>query len=200
MPGFRRAIPASQLARDYGVSINEFATEVSALLAGGHEAAQSVEHGEPRRREICAAVSAAMIAALDASALSDEERARLGPLLNEVLMPFWTRHCGGSSESATSITTRSTHYLQRREPGSRVKTAVNIVTALLEALEVPEERRNDLARTLTASFAHRMVGDVYRINDLKTRFGIELSLLAALGALLNLSITYDSMLRVIRLV
>ena len=33
MPGKRRGIPASQLARDYGVSLNEFVSEVIALLA-----------------------------------------------------------------------------------------------------------------------------------------------------------------------
>jgi hypothetical protein len=199
MPGNRRGIPASQLARDYGVSLNDFADEVITLLARA-EAADAHGLSVPRRREICAAVSAAMAAALDASTLSAEEREKLSPLLGEVLKPFWFKHCEADPEAAAIIAARTPHYLIGRVAGSQVKTAVNIVAALLEALEVPEERRPELARTLSPSFAHRIVGDLYRINDLRARHGIELSVLATMFALLQLSMSYDVILRILRVV
>jgi len=198
MAGSERRISASKLARDYGVSISDFTNEVIALLARAHGDSESLRTG-PGRREVCAAVSAAVVAALDASTLSDEERAKLRPLIDEVLMPFWTTHCSTDCEAAAYITGRSAHYLSGRVAGSQVKTAVNIVNALLDALAVPAERKNELTVALAPSFAHRLVSDVYRINDVRTKYGIELSLIATLGALLQITVAYETVLRIVRL-
>jgi hypothetical protein len=194
----KRGIPASQLARDYGVSLNEFADDVIATLArldGEGAAARSAAH----RREICAAVSAAMAAALDASTLSADEREKLQPLLHQVLIPFWTRHCAADCDAASFIATRTEHYLAGRVQGSQVKTAVNIVATLLEALEVPADKRSQFAKSLSPAFAHRMVGDVYHLNDMRSRLGIELSLVAALATMLHLSMSYDPILKALRI-
>lgn len=198
MPGIRRGIPASQLARDFGVSLTEFTDEVIEVLARFDTEAGGGGHA--RRGEICAAVSAAMIAALDASALSAQERDRLQPLIHEVLTPFWSKHCAADGDVAKFISARSTHYLTGRSAGSQVKTAVNIVGALLEALQVPAQDRPALSRRLAPAFAHRMVGDVFRINDLRLRHGIELSLLATLCTLLGMSLNYEEVLRILRIV
>ncbi|MBC8025117.1 MAG: hypothetical protein H7Y89_03925 [Steroidobacteraceae bacterium] len=197
MPG-KRGIPASQLARDYGVSLNEFADDVIATLArldGEGAAARSGGH----RREICAAVTAAMSAALDASALSAAEREKLQPLLHQVLIPFWTRNCAGDADAAPFIAKRSEHYLAGRIEGSQVKTGVTIVASLLEALEVPAEKRATFAKALSPAFAHRMVGDVYHLNDVRSRLGIELSLVAALATMVHLSVSYDPILKALRI-
>jgi hypothetical protein len=179
MAGSVRRISASKLARDYGVSISDFTNDVIALLARAQGDSASLRTG-PGRREVCAAVSAAMVAALDASTLSEEERAKLRPLVDEVLMPFWTSHCSMDSDAAAYITGRSVHYLSGRVAGSQVKTAINIVTALLDALAIPAERREELTIALAPSFAHRMVADIYRINDVRMKFGIELFRIAGL--------------------
>jgi hypothetical protein len=197
MPG-KRGITASQLARDYGVSLNEFSDEVIATLArldGEGAPARSGAH----RREICAAVSAAMAAALDASTLSVDERQKIQPLLHQVLIPFWTKHCAADAEAAPFIANRSEHYLAGRVEGSQVKTAVNIVARLLEALEVPESKRSTFAKSLSPAFAHRMVGDVYHLNDVRSRLGIELSLIAALATMVHLSVSYDPILKALRI-
>jgi hypothetical protein len=198
MAGTERRIPASQLARDYGVSLNDFTNEVTALLARAHGDNENLRAGSGRR-EICAAVSAAMMVALDSSTLSDEERSKLRPLIDEVLMPFWTRHCAADAGAAAYITDRSGHYLSGRVAGSQVRTAVNIVSALLDALEVPEERRDELTLSLAPSFAHRLVGDIYRMNEVRAKYGIELSLIATLGALLQITISYETVLRILRI-
>jgi hypothetical protein len=194
----KRGITASQLARDYGVSLNEFTEEVVATLAR-LDGAGAPSRGGAHRREICAAVSAAMAAALDASALSVEERQKLQPLLHEVLIPFWTRHCTDDVESATYIANRAQHYLANRVEGSQVKTAVNIVATLLDALEVPEEKRSSFARSLSPAFAHRMVGDVYHLNDARSRLGIEFSLVTVLAAMLHLGLSCDPILKALRI-
>lgn len=200
MPGIRRGIPASQLARDYGLSLNEFADSVIASI--GKEWSGQDDAGRAfRRREICAAVSATMIAALDASTLAPEEREKLQPLIHEVLLPFWNRHCAQEDpEFARYINSRAEHYLQGRVPDSRVKSAIAIVGALLDAIEAPELLRPALKERLVPAFAHRMVGDVYRINDVRRKYGIELSMLATLCALLQLSMNYDPVLRALRIV
>ncbi len=199
MPGNRRGIPASKLAREFGVSLSEFTDEIVGILSR-YDAQASASGASARRREICAAVSAAMIAALEASTLSDLERERLQPLIHDVLLPFWSKHCAPDTDTAKYITARSTHYLIGRNAGSQVKTAVNIVGALLEALEVPLSEREMLTKRLSPAFAHRMVGDVFRINDLRSRHGIELSVVATLCSMLGMSMLYDPILKILRIV
>jgi hypothetical protein len=45
-----------------------------------------------------------------------------------------------------------------------------------------------------------MVGDVYRINEVRRKHGIELSVLATVCALLQMSMSYDPILRALRIV
>lgn len=196
MPG-KSGISASELARNYGVSLNEFADEVIALLAR-LEKDPPAERVAARRREVCAAVSAAMSFALDASTLTPEERARLDPLLREVLVPFWNKHCAADQDAAGYIIERSGFYLSNRVAGSQVKTAVSIVTLLVDALDLPSERKADLIEKLSPSFAHRMVSDIYRLNDVRARFGVQLSLLAALSSLLQMTLSYEAIMRILR--
>ena len=198
MPGKRRGIPASQLARDYGVSLNEFVSDVSALLGRVEDQADS-GRAPAHRREICSAVAAAMTAALDASTLTAEERAHLGPLLKEVLLPYWNKHCAGDTGAPEYIDGRAIHYLTARDSNSQVKTAIGIVTALVDALEVAQDQKDALVRKLAPPFAHRMIGDLYRINEVRTRSGIELSLLVTICALLQVSMSHETILRALRL-
>jgi hypothetical protein len=58
-------------------------------------------------------------------------------------------------------------------PDSQVKTAVNLVSALLDALETPAASRRSLEERLVPAFAHRMVGDTFRMDDLRRKQGIE---------------------------
>jgi hypothetical protein len=198
MPVNRRRIPASQLAHDYGVSLNEFSESLIGLI-GQEWATEEVAH-LPRRREICAAVSAAMMAALQASSLSAEERDKLQPLLGEVLLPFWTRHCAGENpELADWIAARARYYLSTCVDDSRVKSAANVAGALLDALQSPEPRRPALLARLVPAFAHRMVGDVYRLDEVRRTQGIEMPLLAALCGMLQFSLSCDPILRALRL-
>jgi hypothetical protein len=199
MPSKRWGTPASQLARDYGVSLNEFATAIIDIVVGP-DPAETPGRGASQRREVCAAVSAAMVLALESSTLSEEERTRLQPMIHDVLLPYWARHCcQNDSDVVRGITERMPHYTGRRVAGSHVKSSVAIVGALLEAMEVPDTRRQVLVERLAPAFAHRIVGDVYRINDLRMRHGIELSLLATMCTLLQLSMSYDPLLRALRL-
>ncbi len=197
MPGKRRGIPASRLAREFGASLSEFTDDVVAILS--RYDAQAPGGAPARHREICAAVSAAMIASLEASTLSDVERERLQPLIHDVLLPFWSKHCAADPDTAKYIATRSQHYLSGRNASSQVKTAVNIVSALLESLAIPTADRARLGKRLSPAFAHRMVGDVFRINDLRARHGIELSLLATLCALQGMSMLYEPVLKMLRI-
>lgn len=189
---------ASELARNYGVSLNEFADEVLSVLARADSGALT-ERVTSRRREVCAAVSAAMTFALDTSTLTPEERLKLEPLLREVLLPFWNKHCSDGASAAEYITDRSGFYLSNRVAGSQVKTAVSIVTLLLDALELPPARKAELVGLLAPSFAHRMVADVYRLNEVRNHYGMQFSLLAAMCGILQTSAGYDSLLRVLRL-
>jgi hypothetical protein len=198
MPGYRRGTPAHQLARDYAVSLNDFAKAVIDVLIDSAPA-EVGERGARQRREVCAAVSAAMMLALEASSLSEAERGKLESLIRTVLLPFWTHHCNGDPDAPEYITARIAHYSARKVPGSQVKSAVNIVGTLLDAMEIPETRRLTLTERLVPAFAHRLVGDIYRINDVRARHGIELSVIGTMCTMLHVTLTYDPILRVLKI-
>ena len=199
MPMNRRGISATQLARDYAVSLNEFADDVVNLLDQldpGEVSAGSAE----RCREACAAVWTAMVAALDASSLSKDERERLTPMLLDVLLPFWQKRCADDPGIPALLSERATHYLRYRDPASQIKTAANLVNGLMHRLGIAPSTQISLGKSLTALFAHRMLGDTHRINEVRARFGIELPLVAALSAIVQVTMTSEPVLRLLRIV
>ena len=199
MPMNRRGISATQLAREYAVSLNEFADDVVNLL---NQVDASEITAEPTEvcRESCAAVWTAMVAALDASSLSQDEREKLTPLLLEVLLPFWKKHCADEPDIPALLAARATHYLQRRDPTSQIKTAANLVNGLMLRLGIAPKAQVPLGKALAALFAHRMLGDAHRINEVRARFGIELPVVAALSAIVQVTMNYEPVLRLLRLV
>ncbi len=199
MPMSGRGVSAEQLARDYGVSLNEFADEVVTLLASLPPEEASAPAAD-RCRETCAAVWAAMVASLDSSALTSHERMQITPMLRDVLVPYWRRHCAADDDIPALLDSRSAYYLRNRDPSSQIKTAAHLVNRLLDTIGVAEQSRTALATTLTASFAHRMLGDIHRINEVRARFGIDLPVIAALTALVQATMSYDPVLRILRLV
>lgn len=199
MPMNRRGVSATQLAREYGVSLNEFADDVVNLLGQLDESQVTADAAE-RCRESCAAVWAAMVAALDASALTKDEREHLTPLLLDVLLPYWKKHCANEPDIPALLATRATHYLQHRDPGSQVRTAANLVNSLMQRLGIAPVMQVHLGKSLTALFAHRILGDTHRINEVRARFGVELPLVAALSAIVQVTMNYEPVLRLLRLV
>lgn len=195
----RRGISAVQLAHDYAVSLNDFADEIVTLLAALPQSDATAPQAD-RCRESCAAVWAAMVSALDSSSLTDDERARLTPLLLDVLLPFWRKHCSDDEDIPALLTKRAAFYLRNRDPASQIRTAAQLVNRLLETIGISEAMHMSLATTLTASFAHRMLGDIHRINEVRSRFGIELPMIAALTALVQATMSYEPVLRILRLV
>jgi hypothetical protein len=195
----RRGVSATQLARDYGASLNEFANDVVNLLAQ-LDASEVAATPAERCREACAAVWSAMLAALEASALSQEERTRILPPLFEALLPFWRRHCADEQDIQGLLAARASHYLERRDPASQMKTAASLVNGLMNRLGVARARQGTLGKTLTALFAHRMIGDITRLDDVRSRSGIELPMVATLAALVHVTMNLEWVLRIFRLV
>lgn len=199
MPMNRRGISAIQLARECGVSLDEFADDVVNLLDqldAGDVVAESAE----RCRESCAAVWSAMVAALDASALTRDEREHLTPMLLDVLLPFWKKRCADDPGIPGLLAERAAHYLRHRDAGSQIKTAASIVNGLMHRLGVAPMMQVSLGKSMTALFAHRMLGDTHRINEVRARFGIELPLVAALGAIVQATMSCETGLQVLNLV
>jgi hypothetical protein len=198
-PTERRAIPADKLARDFGVSLSEFADDVVSRLSK-LSAEQVVATPAERCRESCAAVWAGTLSALQGSSLTEPERAAMTPLLLNVLIPFWKKHCASEDDIPAMLSARSAVYLKARDPVHQIKTAANIVNALLDTLGVSNNVRQAVAKDLTAMFVHRILGDVHRMNDVRARFGIELAVVAALSAstLVDMAISYEPVMRFIR--
>ena len=195
----RRGLSAAQLAREYGVSLNEFADDVVNMLAQLDPGDVTASPAE-RRRESCAAVWSAMVAALAASSLTQDERDQLTPMLLDVLVPYWKTHCADDPDIATLLATRASHYLRHRDPASQIKTAANLVNTLMHQVGVAPHTQVTLGKSLTALFAHRMLADTHRVNEIRARFGIELPLIAALTAIVQVTMSYEPVLRILRLV
>ena len=194
----RNRIPVQRLARDFGSLLSDFTGQVDALLTQPAltETPLPVAH---IRREVCAAVWAAIMAAFDASSLSAEEKSRLSPLLQEQLIPLWEKHCASDPDAARYLAERAPFYVRGRDPASQVATASTIVQRLLEETGADREAKRRLAGKLIPLFAHRMLGDTLHINDLKTRFGIQLPLIAALLLTPGLANAVAATLKMLRL-
>jgi len=174
----KAGISTQRLARDFGTLLSGFTEQVDRLLT--QPAPQSAVAIPEIRREVCIAAWAAMTASFEASAMSREEKDQLAPLLHETLIPFWQQHCVLDTEVVHRLAERAAHYLEGRHPRSQVATATRIVQRLLDAVGAEGEEKRQLMRKLIPLFAHRMLGDTYHINDLKTRFGIQLPAIIAL--------------------
>lgn len=197
MPMNPRGMSATQLAREFGVSLNAFADDVITLLAQLDD--NEIEASPADRcRESCAAVWASMVSALGSSALTDREHTEITPLLLDVLIPFWRKHCADEPDISALLTQRADEYLARRDPASQIKTAANIVNSLMHRLGIAGTTQVPLGKTLTALFAHRMLGDIHNINDVRARFGIELPVMAAVAALLQALMGYEPVVRILR--
>jgi hypothetical protein len=198
MPMSPRGVSAKQLAHEYGLSLNAFADDVVTLLAQLDDSEIAASSAE-RCRESCAAVWAGMVSALGASSLTDQERAQITPMLLDVLLPYWRKHCADEPDIPAMLTERASHYLARRDASSQIKTAANLVNSLMHKLGISPAMQVSLGKTLTALFAHRMLGDVHNINEVRARFGIELPMIAALTALVQVTMSYEPVLRILRL-
>jgi hypothetical protein len=191
----KAGISVQRLARDLGMMLGDFTGQVDALLAQpGVEASVPVPQ---IRREVCIAVWAAITSAFEASALSRDEKDRLGMLLRDHLVPAWQKHCATDPEIARSIPELASSYLAGRDPRSQVATATHIVRRLLDAIGAAGEQKRKYTRALIPLFAHRMLGDTYHINDLKTRFGLQL--IATLCITAGLTQAFEPALRMLRL-
>lgn len=199
MPMNRRGMSAAELARECGVSLNEFADDVVNLLAQLESSEVTADAAE-RCRESCAAVWTAMVAAIDASSLTKSERDHLTPLLLDVLLPFWRKHCADESDIPGLLAARASQYLRHRDSSSQIKTAANLVNGLMHRLGIAPTTQITLGKSLTALFAHRMLGDTHRINQVRARFGIELPIVAALTAIVQVTMSSEPVLRILRLV
>ena len=156
---------AQELARDFVSTARTFADVFVQFVA--HES-EAVDAGVllGRRREACAALWAAVVATFDASALTDQEKARIVPLVRQEMLAAWNIHCAGDPAVLYEITERSSHYLRNIDRSSQLKTATNLLKELLQSIDA--EAASALpARRLAAMVAHRMLGDLQRLNEIK---------------------------------
>jgi hypothetical protein len=162
---------ASEVARDFVTTANSFADSFSAYIA---QRSGEVDDAMVcrRRSEACAAVWAAIVATFEASALTDQEKARIVPLVRQEMLRAWNRHCAVEPTFVDKISSRSTYYLRHQDRTSQLTTATNIMRDLLESID-PEAARALPARRLAAVIAHRMLVDLSRLNDLKAHGTID---------------------------
>jgi hypothetical protein len=175
-PG-RRGIPAKKVARDFGLSLTSFVDQVIALVSelATDEASASIAE---RQRESCAALWAAILLSLDASALRSDETEALSSLLFACLEPTWRKHWSTVDEDQLRV--RARKYLHHRDARSQVMTATKIVACFFETIGSTDQGKRRLARRLAMLLGHRMLGDVHHLNEVKMNFRIQLSLATAL--------------------
>lgn len=194
-----RGMPAKHLARDFGMTLKDFTTQVDVLVGQLADTEASMSR-EDRKREVCAAVWAAITASFEASALSAEERERLAPLVQEVLIPHWQQHCAKEPNMAAYLAERSSnYYLKGSNRKTHISTASSIVRLLLDEIGVSDQRRLTLTKTLVPLFAHRMLGDSYFVSDIKNRLGIQLSVLAAVATTIGIAQACEPALKLFKI-
>lgn len=193
----KRGLPANQVVRDYARTLDDFSAQVDRLVTQltGIEASMPVAD---RQREVCVAIWAAITAAFEASSLLPEEKQKLTPLLQEVLVPYWEKHCIAEQQVAQLVSQSATPYLSGRDPHSQVVTATAIVDRLLDQIGATRQIRPELAKSLIPLFAHRILGDIQHINQLRNISGIHFPLMVTLCVTLEFATLYGPAIRALR--
>jgi hypothetical protein len=160
-----RKLAAEDLARDFSVTAQTFGDTFVQYVAGSPQGESSAVV-ELRRRECCALTWAAIEATFIASALSEEERDKVVPLVRDALMPYWRKYRVNTEDFITRVRERSAAYLRHQYPMSQLKTATGFMNELSANLD-PDGVHLLPLRTLTALLAHRMLSDLRRLNEIK---------------------------------
>jgi len=117
-----------------------------------------------QREEVCAAIWAMIRVALAASLLTSRQQQVVLDVLSRRLRPRWEEeHCVADWNDGP-IKERSAFYLQQVDPQDPMTTAARIAGVLLEAAEVPAQKRESHTRVLAGLIAHRIVSDVWLFN------------------------------------
>jgi hypothetical protein len=162
---------AQELARDFVSAARTF-TDTFVQLIAPENGVDQAEVLLGRRREACAALWAAVVATFEASALTDQEKVRIVPLVGQEMLALWNKHCAGDPAFLYDITERSIHYLRNIDRSSQLRTATNLLEDLLDSIDSGAARVLP-ARRLAAMVAHRMLGDLQRLNEIKARHLID---------------------------
>jgi len=165
-----RKLAAEELARDFSVTAQNFGDTFVQYVAGSM-GGESTPVIELRRRESCALTWAAIEATFVASALTEEERDKVVPLVRDALLPYWRKYRVDTEDFITRVRERSAAYLRHQDPMSQLKTATGFMNELVSNLD-PEAVRLLPQRTLTAMLAHRMLSDLRRLNEIKAGHSI----------------------------
>jgi hypothetical protein len=165
-----RQMAADDLARVFSLTAQSFADTFIQYVAATHGGESEAAIGL-RRRESCALIWAAVEATLIASALTDEERDKVVPLVRDALMPYWRKYRVDTEDFITRVRERSAAYLRHQDRMSQLKTAAGFMNELLSNLDA-ETARLLPVKTLTALLAHRMLSDLRRLNEIKSGHSI----------------------------
>jgi hypothetical protein len=197
MAGRRQGIPAAKVARDFGESLASFSESVHVLI-GDLAPSESPASPLDRCRETTAALWAAAMKSMEASALRAEELEALAPLVFATLQPYWKRQCGSKDCTSAGLREAAQKYFQIPNE-NQVTAAAQLVSTLCDELKVSDSGRRRLFKRLSALFAHRMLGDVHRLNEMRIHFGIQLTAFAGVVSTLPLLHEGEGLLRLLRL-
>jgi hypothetical protein len=117
-----------------------------------------------QREEVCAAVWTMIRVALAASLLTSPQQQLILNVLSKRLRSRWKEELCASDGNAGAIKVRAAFYLQQVDPQDPVTTAARIIGIVLEAAQVPTDRRERHTRLLAGLVAHRIVSDVWLFN------------------------------------
>lgn len=169
----RRAQPvdAIDVARDFVSTANSFADTFVQHISPD-DAAVSPAELQRRRRRVCAAVWAAIVATFEASALTDQEKARILPVVRQEMLAAWNKHCVVDPSAQEEIIDRARLFLRNHDRSSPLRTATAIMKDLLDSID-PKAVQTFTTKRLAALLAHHMLEDLRRLNEIKSTHSIE---------------------------
>lgn len=169
----RRAKPkdAREVARDVASTANSF-TDTLLQHISPDDADLDPTELQRRRRTACGALWAAIVATFEASALTDQEKARILPIVRQEMLAAWNKHCVADSVGQEEIMDRARLFLRHQDRSNAMRTATAIMTDLMDALD-PRAVQTFTTKRLAALLAHRMLVDLRRLNELKFQHEID---------------------------
>jgi hypothetical protein len=152
-----------RLAHQYARDLAVLAGRITGLLRSFDARFEMPE--QQRGFEICAAVWAAALLAIEASSLPAERAEELALATFDAVMPHWQRSVFADARPETEFQAHVSRYLVQDAFNDQIRISSRLAEQLLEATGAAAESKTAILKPLASLFAVRMLDDVFRLNS-----------------------------------
>jgi hypothetical protein len=181
MPLNKKKTPVTEAARDCCLGVLVFCRDVESTL--GQFGIDPEEH----RTALCMFAWAMTSAIVRGAGFKTAEHERLKSLIDAELEAKWAGQSIDVHSLKQALQTTGKAYEHVKEQWSQVRTAAMLAEIYVASLQPERESAGKLLTMIAPMCAHRLVSEIYRLTELRTRRSIQWALVATMVTLCQFS-------------